>query len=263
MKFSRFLAALLSIGLATVVPGCSDDDPVSADGSVIVSDVSGPFCTIDNVNCDETVNIAFHLRGVDSAVDSTFVIIVDRMNDDILDEELVTGDVLTGTFPNYVVEVTLPVGRHKLQITFEEDSGVRHTGTVPFRIVDCRAPEPVCINGLAVELQPVSPPADVDGDGDLDSGATTIFAADFVASPVTDCSPPVIYSINRTGQTPKMTQTSLVVTCDDPGTITVEIHAWDSENNPSARQPDNSTGGPNNDFCGSFVLVQDNTGVCN
>jgi len=262
MSLRNLLVLLPAIGLGAGLSGCNDD-PVSANPSVIVSDVAAPFCTVDNVNCEQTVDVAFHLQGVDSAADSTFVIIVDRLDDDILDEELDPQVVMTGTFPDYVVEHTLPIGRHKLQISFEEDSGRKHTGTVPFRIVDCRAPQPICINGIAVELQPLPPGTDADGDGDVDAAAATLFATDFIASPVVDCSMPVRFSINRSGRAPDIHQTSLVVTCDDPGTITVEIHAWDSEDNPTARQPDGSEGGPNSDFCGSYILIQDNGGYCN
>jgi hypothetical protein len=110
---------------------------------------------------------------------------------------------------------------------------------------------------------PQPPGTDADGDGDVDAGAMTVYATDFLATPVVDCSTPVVYSINRPSQTPSRNQTSLVVTCDDPSTIVVEIHAWDSEDNPSAPQPDGSTGGPNQDFCGTFILIQDSMQSCN
>lgn len=244
--------------------GCaSEDSLIASSGPAIVSDVAGVFCSIDNVACEQTVDIAFHIVGVDSVADSTFVIRVDRFDDDVLDENLVVQDVMSGTFPDYVVRHTLPLGRHKLQISFEYGMGENHTGTVPFRIADCRAPEPICINGLAVELMPQPPGTDADGDGDIDAAAMTVYASDFVASPVADCSLPVVYSINRPGQTPDKNQASLVVTCDDPSTVVVEIHAWDNADNPSARQPDGSIGGPNQDFCGSYILVQDNQQACN
>jgi hypothetical protein len=55
-----------------------------------------------------------------------------------------------------------------------------------------------------------------------------------------------------------MSQTGIVLTCDDPETLIVEIYAWDSAFNPYAVQPDGTVGGPNYDFCETYVLVQDN-----
>lgn len=252
------LACLVSC----VVAGCGDD-PVGPSGPAIVSDVTGPYCSIDNVSCAQTVDIPFHIAGVDSVDESTFEINVDLNDDQVLDEKLVVPDVLSGTFPDYVVRYTFPLGRHSLQIAFEYGAGTRHTGTVPFRIVDCRAPEPICINGLAVTLAALPPGTDADGDGDVDAAAFTVYATDFLAAPVVDCSTPVVYSINRPGQIPDRNQASLVVTCDDPSTVVVEIHAWDSADNPTARQPDGSMGGPNQDYCGSYILVQDTMQICN
>jgi hypothetical protein len=50
---------------------------------------------------------------------------------------------------------------------------------------------------------PVEAGTDADGDGDVDTGAMAVWAIDFIASDVeTDCSGPVIYSMNRVGETP-------------------------------------------------------------
>jgi hypothetical protein len=124
--------------------------------------------------------------------------------------------------------------------------------------VDCKAPVPTCINGLAIELMPTEPGTDADGDGDIDAGAMGIWASDFIASPVSDCNEPIKFSINRDGDTPDINQTGIVLTCDDPATLIVEIYAWDSAFNPYAVQPDGTVGGPNYDHCETYILVQDN-----
>jgi hypothetical protein len=138
-----------------------------------------------------------------------------------------------------------------MTVKMTDRAGEVYTAEVPFSVVDCKAPAPICINGLAVELQPLPPETDADGDGDFDTAAMTVFASDFIASPVTDCSEPVRYSINRLGQPASLEATSLVLTCDDLGTVAVEVHAWDS-----------ARGAPNHDYCETLVLVQDNAGNC-
>ena len=59
-----------------------------------------------------------------------------------------------------------------------------------------------------------------------------------------------------------MDQTGIVLTCDDDETTLIEIYAWDSADNPYSVQPDGTVGGPNYDFCETYVLVQDNMGSC-
>ena len=72
----------------------------------------------------------------------------------------------------------------------------------------CRCP--VCINGLAIELSPVEPGEDADGDGLEDTGAAVIWATDFLASTFDDCLGPLEYSINVVGEEVIREQTSLV-----------------------------------------------------
>src|SRR5690606_21497170 len=123
-------------------------------------------------------------------------------------------DLLSGTYPDYQLTGSFPLGAHQLVLTVSDGCGNTVQSKIPFEVADCKAPAPVCINGLAIELMPVLPAADVDGDGDLDKGAMTIWASDFIASPVTDCSGEVTYSINRVGEEPASGQTGLTLTCD-------------------------------------------------
>ena len=221
----------------------------------------GAFCTNDNLNCTGPVEIPIEVNGVclpDNSVIRTFL---DLGRDGSFDAGVqlepngtlttlsgVPGTVtITGAYPNYLITGTgIPLGAHQFMI--EADDGCGNTGStaIDFVMEDCLPPDLTCINGLAVELQPVSPPIDLDGDGDLDNAGILLFAVDFVIPPSTDCSGPVTYSINRVGQTPTPSQASLFVTCDDLGTVIVEIHAWDAAGN--------------NMDCQTFILVQD-TGV--
>jgi len=222
----------------------------------IVSDVSDPFCSVNNTTCNASIDAAFHLVNGDSLAVYQFALHMDYQADGSIDEELDPAVVLSGSCPDYLISYTMPLGAHRVVIDVTDESSDVHTGALSIDVVDCRAPAPICINGLPIMLQPVDPPADVDGDGDPDSGVATVYAVDFVASPVADCSTPVRYSINRSEMTAAVDQTSLTLTDDDVGTVIIQLHAWDSASNPLAEQPDGSTGGPNQDFCESYILVQ-------
>ncbi|HOY18426.1 MAG TPA: SdrD B-like domain-containing protein, partial [Haliscomenobacter sp.] len=145
----------------------------------------------------------------------------------------------------------LPEGTHDLIVVGRDECGNLSTATrIPFVVKDCKAPAPICIKGLSTELMP-------DGNG---GGMMSVWAKDFVASPIYDCNGQgpeakdglkVItkYSINRVGQVVKSDQTSLNLTCADAGkTILVELHAWDEVGN--------------HDFCVTFIDAQDNRKVC-
>jgi len=103
-----------------------------------------------------------------------------------------------------------------------------------------------CTNGLAINLVEVNPTQDADGDGDLDSGAAILYASDFLPRMMEDG---VSYSINRAGDTPDPNQEMIVLTCDDNATLIIEIWQNDLNGNPLS-------------FCETYVLVQDNNGVC-
>lgn len=146
----------------------------------------------------------------------------------------------------------LPQGKHDLIVVVRDECGNLSDATrIPFTVEDCKAPAPICINGLSTELMP-------DGAG---AGMMTVWASDFVASKIYDCNGQgpetnttgqklvTKYSINRVGSPAVESQTSLLLTCADAGkTILVELHAWDNAGN--------------HDFCVTYIEVQDNRKVC-
>ncbi|WP_373551753.1 GEVED domain-containing protein [Haliscomenobacter sp.] len=146
----------------------------------------------------------------------------------------------------------LPQGKHDLIIVVRDECGNLSDATrIPFTVEDCKAPAPICINGLSTELMP-------DGAG---AGMMTVWASDFVASKIYDCNGQgtetnaagaklvTKYSINRVGSPVVEAQTSLPLTCADAGkNILVELHAWDNAGN--------------HDFCVTYIEVQDNRKVC-
>jgi hypothetical protein len=208
-----------------------------------------PFCSYSSdlaKNCPAPVTINFTIDENCTPKDLSVKLYLDAYRDGVADGEIT--NLLTGTYPNYTIKGDFPIGKHDIKVAVKDGCGNQAGITIPFEVVDCKAPSPICINGLAVELMPVIPVVDVDGDGDKDKGATAVWASDFIASPSIDCTGPVTYSINRVGETVKKDQTGITLTCDDDASLLVEIWAWDARGN--------------GDFCETYVLVQDNNNVC-
>ncbi len=160
-------------------------------------------------------------------------------------------DEATSTI-TYEISGTYPLGNHSFGIHVEDGCENVVWVEVPFEVVDCKAPTPICINGLTVTLMPQP-------DGCC---SMAIWATDFIASPIEDCSGPVTYSIHRVidvddgTEIPAAETTGLVLDCNDEEEVMIYIYAWDNAFNPYAIQPDGSVGGPNYDRCETYVLVQ-------
>lgn len=215
------------------------------------------YC-LTNDDCSADVDISFAVTdnctsgGVDIDID-----VIDGPDEFFEFEE--NPFTVVGRYPKYILNGKIPEGEYRIEIDANDRCGNVTKIIFEMDIVDCKAPSPICINGLATELMPVEDGEDVDGDGDADLGAMTVWASDFLASDISeDCSGPVVYSINRKGETPDINQDFLTVTCDDPEYLEIEIHAWDSADNPFNIDEEGNTGGPNHDYCNTYILVQDN-----
>lgn len=225
-------------------------------------EIPEPFCSINGYTCRGAVDYPINITEECTPNDLTISVYLDAAADGVIDGDVTAS--LSGTYPNYNITGDYPIGDHAFVVVASDGCGNTDQFTLHFQVVDCLAPVPICINGLALELMPVEPDTDVNGDGIYDLGAIDIWATDFIASPNPDCSGPVTYSMNIVGQTPDQNATSLILTCDDLGTVLVEIYAWDSAYNPYAVQPNGTLGGPNYDHCQTYILVQDNMfNTCN
>jgi hypothetical protein len=150
------------------------------------------------------------------------------------------------------------VGSYNLIVVVRDECGNLSVPTrIPFTVGDCKAPVPICINGLSTDLMPVK-----------GGGAMVVWAKDFIASPAYDCygqgnsTDPkdgpntkdglkliTKYSVNRVGKPAVKDSTFITVTCADKGKdVPVEVHAWDENGN--------------HDYCVTFVSVGDNNKVC-
>ena len=234
---------------------------------VIQFDEPAPFCSISSnfsAGCPGPVDIPFSVNE-ECSTDLTVKVFFFENGQPVplTSGNNIANEVLSGSYPNYVISGDFPIGGHAFEVHVRDGCGNTNSVLIPFDVVDCKAPAPICISGLTSGLMPVEPDTDADGDGDIDEGALPIWASDFLASPNSDCSPPIKYSINIQGQTPDINQSGIVITCDDGDFVVIEIYAWDSAFNPYAVQPDGTVGGPNYDHCVTYITIQNNQpGVC-
>lgn len=209
-----------------------------------------PICSYNNT-CDANVKIPFSVWDDCTPNDIKIKVFIDGTK---------TAEYAKGG--SYFASGAYKVGSHEVEVHATDGCGNSTIIKTPFKVVDCKAPAPICINGITVTLMPTPPNTDVDGNGSIDQGAMTIWAKDLIASQVTDCSGIAGFSINRVGEQASIDKTNLVITCEDLGTLNVEIYAWDKANNPYAVQPDGTIGGRNYSFCRTYILVQANNNLC-
>ena len=168
------------------------------------------------------------------------------------------GEIL-GRAPKYRIRGSYREGKHRFLLRITDGCGNTVINQLPFEVVDCEPPAPICVEQLSIELGQVYPPRDVNNDGVIDRGVNQVWVSDFlpeVRKP--DCNPEIRFSINKAEDPPHPDSTSITITCEDAPFVAVHIYAWDNANNPYSVQPDGTLGGPNYDFCTTFINVQDN-----
>jgi large repetitive protein len=226
----------------------------------IVTGDAAKFCIRDGADCK--ANLKMMINGTDNCSDAVtletqFLMIAPNQTLDaskmlMFDTKTwSTKDLGNGNFEINVKDLAA-LGTHDLIVVVRDECGNLSVPTrIPFTIADCKGPAPICINGLSVDLMP-------DGAG---AGMMAVWATDFVASKIYDCNgqgPEVNneglklvtkYSLNRVGVKKDKNATGINLNCADKGkVILVELHAWDEAGN--------------DDFCVTYVEVQDNRNVC-
>jgi hypothetical protein len=137
----------------------------------------------------------------------------------------------------------LPYGTHKIKWILSDGCGNDAVCEYTFVVKDCKAPTVVCLNGLSVNIMP--------------TGMIQMWASDFLQYGSDNCTPAnqLKYGIRRSGTGTGFPVdgngnpiTNVVFTCADLGTQSVELWAIDKAGNA--------------DFCETYVIVQDNAGIC-
>ncbi len=170
---------------------------------------------------------------------------VDLNNDGSFDLGLYNGQPLSGNGKANMINASgvYPVGTHLIQYTFADKCGNVVTCDQEFSIVNCKAPTPYCLNGLAVDLMPVT-----DNQGEIIGGMVELWASDFDAGSFHTCPEYNVY----VSFSENLLDTGRVFTCDDFGRADVMI--WASVITPM--------GDTLRSFCNTFVDVQDNMEAC-
>ncbi len=154
---------------------------------------------------------------------------------------------------------TYPVGSHRILYSFEDKCGNIVSCEQLFDIVNCKAPTPYCLNGLAVDLMPI----DDDNDGEVDGGMVLLWATDFDAGSSHPCGYTVYLSFDPVFFSPTGNTTlpngdrievnnSMEFNCNTLGDQNVDIYAAVVTPQDSIIQA----------YCTTFVNVQDNMEAC-
>jgi subtilisin-like proprotein convertase family protein len=203
--------------------------------------LSGPFCggDLDEDPCTGEVDLIPVID--ETCTDVTVEWDLDAFSDTFNEADFSGENNLTGRYP---------LGTHTARFYVSDDCGNTSQIDITFDIIDCKAPTPVCYNGLSIDLMP--------------SGMVELWASDFDASSYDYCHDYEvkinrIEDVNGDGfitaddyQTTPPTTDTIVARCKDLGILYVQM--WVHEL---------SGDGVNDwDYCVTFVEVQDNLGAC-
>lgn len=130
------------------------------------------------------------------------------------------------------VDKVLPLGWHKILWNVGDACGNYTTCSYKIHVEDKKAPSPICYYGLSTVVMPLG-------------GMITIWAKDFNASSYDNCTPAhkLRYSFSANPW-----EASRTFTCDDLGTVPIQIWVHDEYGNK--------------DYCTTFIKINDNSDFC-
>ena len=132
-------------------------------------------------------------------------------------------------------------GDHRIKYVFEDRCGNKIAEERLFSIVNCKSPSPYCKNGVVINLMAM----DTNRDGTPDIGMIEVWASDLDLGSTGACMNPVTLSFSQ-----DTFERNRMFDCDSIGQRNVDI--WVT---------DRITGEQLN--CKTFIIIQDNQGVCN
>lgn len=148
--------------------------------------------------------------------------------------------IQSGVGPQIVASGRHPLGTHRIKYVFEDRCGNKTAVERLFTILNCKAPTPYCINGVAIDLMPI----DRNRDGKVDWGMIEVWASDVDQGSYGACGNPVALSFSS-----DTTIRSRIFDCNSLGQRTVELWVTDKLTGQQA-------------FCRTFIEVQDNQKAC-
>lgn len=221
------------------------------------------FGSVDNENCNAAISIPFSVaddcevfNGAGDLVLELTSAWLDFSAQDLnnnqtiesneFEEELdVLSNITHTSGLDFLFEIEAPIIAsslladhwHTLRLELRDACGNVTSQYVPFQVVDCKAPAPICLSGLSVTVQPA-----VEGGCEA-----VIWASDILASGVDDCSGPVEYAIYASDAVgpelvPSALDTGLVIPWNDEASLDVNLYAIDQYGN--------------HDYCQTTVSLQ-------
>ncbi len=174
-----------------------------------------PFCSYgEGDDCGASVEVSFAVREGCSPESLQVRVFIDEGADNVREADLTGTPAVQAEAGHYRVTASFPLGAHQLIIEARDGCGNLTVRKLPFSVVDCKAPAPVCIGELTTALSPV----DLDADGAPDTAWAELRVTDLLALDLlADCSGPVRFSISRPGETPDPERQQLVLGCSDLG----------------------------------------------
>ncbi|MBR9922245.1 MAG: HYR domain-containing protein [Bacteroidetes bacterium] len=142
----------------------------------------------------------------------------------------ISGDF--GSFADIQDDVIIPdvaPGSYTINYAVTDDCGNTEFESIDIVVEDCKLPSPYCLNGIVVEI--------------MQTGMIEVWASDLDLNSFDNCPGDLIFSFS-----PDVTDLAVTYTCDDLGQIPVEMWVTDAAGNQ--------------DFCETFIVVQDNMDVC-
>ncbi|PHI18403.1 hypothetical protein CEQ90_18040 [Lewinellaceae bacterium SD302] len=221
------------------------------------------ICT-DGLECAEDFQMEVTVFDACTVQQGGISFLVDLNSDGDIDETFADFDPqVSGVFPNYTFNHTLPIGDHIIRVVALDDCGNDAAEDYSVSIFDCYVPELQCLDFEIYNLEELGEPTDIDNDGELEEAAAFIDATELGNCLFEDCSGELIYTINRPGDTPDIVQTGIYLDCNDRYQVDLEVYVWDNADNPFSVQPDGTIGGRNWRRCNLTVLLQDPDQACN
>ncbi len=134
---------------------------------------------------------------------------------------------------NQYTYANVPPGEYVVDYAVTDNCGNTSYDQIVVTVVDCKKPTPICVEGLVIEI--------------MQTGMVEIWASDFNAASGSfdNCTAQGDLKLSLSAD---VTDISRTYTCDDLGQQPIELWVTDAAGNQ--------------DYCVTFVEIQDNMGVC-
>ncbi len=220
-----------------------------------------PFCT-DSSECEVLVELPFTVTEFCMPNAMTFDVQLDLDANGIIDQDLTDSGVVFGSDGEFSIRTIVELGSHIMEVAITDGCGNSTFISIPFQVVDCQIPAMNCFTGMLTSLEQLPAGVDINKDGEMDEVGIMLFANQLASCNLQECNLPLRFSVNRVGEMPDINRESIGMTCNDIGTIQLEVYVWDAAYNPYAVQPNGSLGGPNYESCVVEVTIDDAETVC-